>query len=376
MKSITVLFIAVFLGLQSCGTNISKYENQKKEGHWRLYSHPDEDNVKTDEKVKRIVVVGTNSFEGKFSRTYGTIPTEKEGINKNIPIGGEEVVKKYLDRVKEVYDKKLLLVDAGNSFGKLDTKSSSEFFMNQKYTALTLGDSDIQSKKNLLAMFSESKIPFLTANLIDVTTGEVLDGKNNYPFIVRNINGVKVGIIGLLTSKVPTLEGLYIEKLTKTAIKFGRKAEKSGAEVLVLVTSADMNCGKEIADKYDLPLSKVNFNPLDSSSCESNGELYRVLQKLPHGFFHAVVSSNSKSKISNIINGMPVIHSFGNGKSFSRVELFYDTEEKKVLTDKTIVHQPTYFCHYFFKETDDCYWEDQSINHQITVPARFLGKEI
>lgn len=33
-------------------------------------------------------------------------------------------------------------------------------------------------------------------------------------------------------------------------------------------------------------------------------------------------------------------------------------------------------CHEFFKETNDCYWEDKSVDHTRRISARFLGKEV
>ena len=64
---------------------------------------------------------------------------------------------------------------------------------------------------------------------------------------------------------------------------------------------------------------------------------------------------------------------FGDGQSFSYAELYVEAKSKKLRKEKTVVHQPIMFCHEFFKETNDCYHEDTSVDHKIRVPAKFLG---
>ena len=51
-------------------------------------------------------------------------------------------------------------------------------------------------------------------------------------------------------------------------------------------------------------------------------------------------------------------------------------ESGKLLPEKTVIHQPVMVCREFFKETNDCYTEDPTIDHKERVPARFLGVQV
>jgi hypothetical protein len=97
------------------------------------------------------------------------------------------------------------------------------------------------------------------------------------------------------------------------------------------------------------------------------------LQAVPPGLVDVIVSGG-KTKVANWINGIPVLQAFPGGTSFSRADLI--VENKRVLTEKTVVHQPVRLCHRFFKATEDCYTEDQSVDHRELVPARYWGEAI
>jgi hypothetical protein len=64
------------------------------------------------------------------------------------------------------------------------------------------------------------------------------------------------------------------------------------------------------------------------------------------------------------------------GKGFSFSEIVFDLETKKINFDKTLIHQPVYFCQEFFKETNDCFTEDETVQHDKRIPAKFLGQKI
>jgi 2',3'-cyclic-nucleotide 2'-phosphodiesterase (5'-nucleotidase family) len=73
------------------------------------------------------------------------------------------------------------------------------------YDALNIGDTDIglgvEYLKNLQ---KQVRIPFLSANLKDRKTGKPVFN----PYLIKDVGGAKVGIIGLLTANVPS----YLQK--------------------------------------------------------------------------------------------------------------------------------------------------------------------
>jgi hypothetical protein len=64
------------------------------------------------------------------------------------------------------------------------------------------------------------------------------------------------------------------------------------------------------------------------------------------------------------------------GKGFNFSEIVFDVETKKINLGKSIIHQPIYFCQEFFKETKDCFTEDETVQHDKRIPAQFLGHKI
>ena len=126
--------------------------------------------------------------------------------------------------------------------------------------------------------------------------------------------------------------------------------------------------------KYHLNQYQVNFNPRGKGLCDSNHEVFQMIEKMPQGTVDLIVSGHSRSKIANFYRGVPVIQSFSDGRFFGRVEMIYDSVEKKVDQEKTRIYQPTKICHHFFKVSKDCYSGDPSMKFQGLEPATFLGE--
>lgn len=87
------------------------------------------------------------------------------------------------------------------------------------YDALNIGDTDRVLGINYLKTLQESsKIPFLSANLMDKKTEKPFF----QPYLIKMVNGLRIGIIGLLTPEVPPhvckeMEGYFIEDPIKVA---------------------------------------------------------------------------------------------------------------------------------------------------------------
>jgi 5'-nucleotidase len=88
------------------------------------------------------------------------------------------------------------------------------------YDGLNVGDNDlILGVEYLRALQKHSKIPFLSANIKERKTGNPIFT----PYLIKEINGSKVGIIGLLTPDMPPhiyekMENYFIEDPMMVAI--------------------------------------------------------------------------------------------------------------------------------------------------------------
>ncbi len=125
-----------------------------------------------------------------------------------------------------------LILDAGDTFaiglpggGKEMEKAQkrAEFILKiyeqMGYDAVNIGDTDLVLGVDYLkALSKKSKIPFLSANLRDKKTGQPVFE----PYRIKQIDGLKIGIFGLLTPDLPPylhkeMAGYFLEDPVKVA---------------------------------------------------------------------------------------------------------------------------------------------------------------
>ena len=153
-----------------------------------------------------IEVVSTNDLHGNIA------PQKAVFMNPGFPpdiIGGAGLLK-YVNDCRKESDSEILIFDAGNFFqghpyGMSDGGSSIINWMNEVgYTALVPGENDfILGQKNLNELADQANFPFLMSNLICDNCD--LKSDNIKPFLIKNISGIKVGILGIVNSGIPDL---------------------------------------------------------------------------------------------------------------------------------------------------------------------------
>lgn len=388
------IILLTLLLINSCTSKKGIKYNQRKDGHFQLYSMP-ENNINTSlpPNLKRVILVATNDSLGEIEGSSETVTKDK--MVQSIKVGGTKLLEKYTDILKNNFPDQVLLVDAGNAIKSFSRNSYTRFlqvinsYAKLDYISMSLGSNDLllgdsprKHLDTLKKVIKQSKVPFIVSNIVDLSTGENIDWPNTYPYLIRTINGIKIGIIAsldpTLTKDLPegTLNGHYVEPIEKAIIKYSRVLKRKGAQIIVAKIHAEQKCGDKLSKTLQLPLDKVNFDPLDESPCKSNGRIEDILKRLPPNTVHAIVASKSGGKIANFINGIPTIQSFSLGKYFSVMELFYDIAEDRPVVNRTLIHQPIKLCSEFLKETQDCFMNDNSVDINKKVKAKFLDKEI
>ena len=156
----------------------------------------------------------------------------------------------------------VLLLDAGNSIfgtytGNPHGKAAVAAMNALKYDAMTIGDDDLVVGLDLLRQrMSEANFPFLSANVVDTSTNQLI-GK---PYIIKQIAGVKVGILGLTrqaTAPLATPTGaaspqssFIITDPLEAAKKYLPELQKQ-ADYIILLSSLGSSGDKQIIK--DLP---------------------------------------------------------------------------------------------------------------------------
>jgi 5'-nucleotidase len=95
----------------------------------------------------------------------------------------------------------------------------------------------------------ESKFRWVVANVIEKSTGKVFGGAD--PFVIREFNGVKIGIFGLVLpeTKITSRPGPDVEFLDpcETAKAMVTEIHNRGVKVVVALTHMSMREDKEVA---------------------------------------------------------------------------------------------------------------------------------
>ncbi len=125
----------------------------------------------------------------------------------------------------------------------------------------------------LLQRMKESKFQWLGANVFDKKTNKIF--ADTPPFVIREIGGVKVGIIGFLlpeTKQTSSMEEhLEVQDFCQTAKKYVPQMRKKGAKTIIGLTHLSMAEDKKLAKcaDFDLILGGHEHTLLQSSSNET-----------------------------------------------------------------------------------------------------------
>ncbi len=152
---------------------------------------------------RAFIVLYTNDGHGHIlpNKDYKT-PGEPKPV-----IGGSALSASYIQEVRtqaQNNNTPVLLLDAGDIFqgtpeGNTYKGDSIIQIMNVlKYDALTVGNHEFAfGEENLKRLSEKAEFPFLSCNIIKSEGKEIVDYLK--PYIIKEINGIKVGIIGVTT---------------------------------------------------------------------------------------------------------------------------------------------------------------------------------
>ncbi|HVG64166.1 MAG TPA: bifunctional UDP-sugar hydrolase/5'-nucleotidase [Hyalangium sp.] len=333
----------------------------------------------------RLTVVGINDLHGWVAPTRTTL---KGGVE--IQEGGAATLASYLARLRADNPGGVVFLDGGDLFqGTLASNLTEGAVVVDVYNHLGLtaaaignhefdygpvGPSPVPVKPGddplgtLKERIRQARFPLLSANIREAATGQRPAWLGNDGTLLVTVKGVKVGIVGLTTVSTPTttnptnVVSLRFEPLAPAVVEAAKSLRERGAEVILGVAHAGGRC--------------PNLeNPRDLSSCDmKNGEIYGVLEELPPGILDAMVAGHTHQAMGHFIHGVPVIETYGLGRSFGYLELFVDPVSRKVLQERTLIHAGIPLCAHVDVTSKTC--ESRKLREQAEVrlePATFLG---
>jgi 5'-nucleotidase/UDP-sugar diphosphatase len=195
----------------------------------------------------------------------------------------------------------VLLVDAGDEFQgtlfytKYKGEEAQRFMNEMGYQAMAVGNHEFDDGPGVLGSFVRgAKFPVLSANL-DVSQEPELAGLIK-PYVVLQIGGEKVGVVGLTTEEVainsspgPHVAIEAVEAAAKEAIG---ELEKAGVNKIVALSHVGFDRDKEVAaaiDGLDVIVGGHTHTYLSNTDPAAEGP-YPVVVKSPGGKPVLVVS--------------------------------------------------------------------------------------
>jgi len=281
-----------------------------------------------------ITVVGSNDVHGEL------IARDDRG--------GMTTFSGYVSAVRDARsgDGALLLVDAGDMWqGTLESNLNEgeavlQAFNAMGYAAAAIGnhdfdfgpvgprsipeDEDDDPQGALRARASQANFPFLAANLINTSTGEIVDWDNVQASTLVSRAGVQIGIIGVLTkgtlatTMAANTRGIEIGPLAAAIEEQAMNLRSAGAVLVIVVAHAGGRC-----TEFD--------DPFNTSSCHMQGEVMRVAQALPEGLVDHIVGGHINAGIAHDVNGIAITNAHKSTRAFGRVDFVVDRATGKVV---------------------------------------------
>ncbi len=293
--------------------------------------------------------IGTNDVHGQI------LPKENP-MDPQHSLAGLALFSAYVDAIREARAEDggaVLLIDAGDMWqGTLESNLSEGASMVAAFNALgytaaalsnhefdfgpagaaAIPESDTDDARGALkARAREANFPILAANLIDDATGEPVNWENISPSVVIEIEGVKVGIIGIMTENGLTAaisantKGLRLAPLAATIEKEARVVRNAGATIVIVTAHAGGGC-----DNFD--------DPFDISSCDLDHEIFQVANALPKGHVDHIFAGHAHMGIAHVVNGISITSSFSRTAAFGRVDMTVDRSNGSIVNKK--IHPP------------------------------------
>lgn len=255
-----------------------------------------------------VQILGLNETHGQLT------PLRRDGRLA----GGAATLAAYLKQ-EEAENPRTLILDSGDFMqgpaisSYFQGASTVDVFNQIGVDAAAVGNHEFDWGQEAFAeRVKQAEFPFLAANVIDENTGKTPKGIQ--PYIVEELQGVKVGVIGVANpdTKNVTLPaataGLTFLDLARSAATVNAAVEELQARnVQTIVVTAHQ--GLETA---------------------TSGSLADLVARLS-GEVDLVLAGHIPLEFNTVINGIPVVQPYGNTRGYADVTLTVDRATKDVV---------------------------------------------
>ena len=319
----------------------------------------------------KINLVTTNDIHGMISSQTANF------MNPQYPptILGGAAFSKYVDELRDEVNNNgegLLILDGGNIFqghplGIADGGYTMIEWMNRiGYDAMVPGSYDfISGAQNLNTLSLTANFPFLFSNLI--CNSCPLISNTIKPYIIREISGIKIGILGVVNSQLTelalaeNLSGADADKEVMSIRKWVPEMKSNGAELIILLSSSGVPWNRE--DEYEKFRSDIINGKIDENASLNALQLAYYLEDVDF----VVAGGNSKGywlPWYDPHSHTYVMQGYGGGTEFSHIKLLVDENSHLFMGYETVVDgkaSQTLLADDFQSNQEDAKWIENKI---------------
>lgn len=215
-----------------------------------------------DKDVKEITILHWNDFHAR-NLPYAITKKDSTGEKKNIYVGGTASLLGYVNKFR---DSKCLLLDGGDEYQGTPISSITKGFSQVqllnlfKIDAFVLGNHDFDyGMYTLDSALRLANYEYLSANLYEKNKKQTF-GKR---YIIKKINGVKIGIIGVSPIEIGTLtlpkniSDIQLLNTDSVITADANELKKQKCNLIILLSHNGEDVDKEFAEKHSRDINII-----------------------------------------------------------------------------------------------------------------------
>ncbi|MED3654432.1 bifunctional UDP-sugar hydrolase/5'-nucleotidase [Heyndrickxia sporothermodurans] len=263
------------------------------------------------------------------SDVHGNIFPINYGTNKEAEVGLGRIAS--LIKKERMENENVLLIDNGDliqgtpltyHYARIDHQKINPMVLlanELKYDAAVFGNHEFNYGQEILASaIEESNFPWLSANILNKETGEPYYGQ---PYLIKEVNELKIGILGLTTPYIPNweqpenIEGIEFADAVEIANKWVSFLRNEKKVDLVIVSyhggfERDLETGE----------------PTETLTGENQG--YQICQEV-EGIDVLLTGHQHRQIAGNKVNDVIVVQPGNNGIALGKVSLKLENQNGK-----------------------------------------------
>ena len=333
----------------------------KKTSESTHYSVPTAAFQTTDPGQVTIAIVGMNDFHGFLLPRERKIAVSRGG-EIVVKSGGAAALYSMISILREEMKGRVLIIDAGDQWqGTLESNqvkgaTVANFFNRLGVNVAAIGNHEFDfTIDNMLTRFGEEKFPVVASNIFEKKNGKRPNWKNVYPSRMLEVDGIKIGVIGVSTVNTPgTTRYEYVSHLefrdpVKVVTQESVKLRAQGANAVFVTAHAGTFCDR----KHGLNEWKILSAKDNQGECDDD-EISKLASGVRPHTLDGIVSGHTHQVIHHWLSGIPTVQDEAYNQHFNVIYLTFNRATKKIIPELTRIEGLIPICTEVFDGLNHC----------------------